>query len=123
MIDMKSNALSDADATRATTMPIALENIIPKPGRDLGSLINSSNDLPTANVVAELDALVADERGRPSNELSHLVLRLSAERAAEHFLGRRAHSPPPIEPSPTSVTDETDVTEFPYVFLRAHVHV
>jgi hypothetical protein len=37
------------------------------------------------DVVAELDALVADEHGRAGNELAHLVLALAAERAVEQL--------------------------------------
>ena len=35
---------------------------------------------------AKLDALVANEDGRPGNELAHLVLALAAERAVERVL-------------------------------------
>src|SRR6202046_138523 len=38
------------------------------------------------NVHAKLDALVANEYGRPGNELAHLVLALAAERAIERVL-------------------------------------
>src|SRR6202023_912267 len=39
------------------------------------------------DVHAQLDAFVADEDGRPGNELAHLVLALAAERAIERVLG------------------------------------
>ena len=39
------------------------------------------------DVVAELDALVADEDGGAGDELAHLMLRLPAERAVEGALG------------------------------------
>ena len=39
------------------------------------------------DVVAQLDALVADEHGGPGDELPHLVLRLPAEGAVEGALG------------------------------------
>src|ERR1700694_2952052 len=39
------------------------------------------------DVHAQLDALVADEDGRPGNQLAHLVLALAAERAMERILG------------------------------------
>ena len=39
------------------------------------------------DVRTQLDALVADEDGRPGNELAHLVLALAAERAVECVLG------------------------------------
>src|SRR6185437_10235342 len=38
------------------------------------------------DVLAQLDALVADEDGRPGNELAHLVLALAAEGAVERVL-------------------------------------
>src|SRR6478672_8160247 len=38
------------------------------------------------DVHAQFDALVADEDGRPGNELAHLVLALAAERAVERVL-------------------------------------
>src|SRR6202035_3749222 len=38
------------------------------------------------DVYAQLDALVADEHGRPGNELAHLVLALAAERAVQSVL-------------------------------------
>src|ERR1700726_1453559 len=38
------------------------------------------------DVQAKLDALVANEDGRPGNELAHLVLALAAERAVERVL-------------------------------------
>src|ERR1700733_9171038 len=38
------------------------------------------------NVQAKLDALVANEDGRPGNELAHLVLALAAEGAVELVL-------------------------------------
>src|SRR5262249_43146100 len=46
--------------------------------RGLGLLAN--------DVHAQFDALVADENGRTSDELAHLVLALAAERAKERFL-------------------------------------
>src|SRR5208282_938435 len=39
------------------------------------------------DVHAQLDALVANENGRPGDELAHLVLALTAERAVERILG------------------------------------
>jgi hypothetical protein len=39
------------------------------------------------DVRTQLHALVADEDGRPGNELAHLVLALAAERAVERVLG------------------------------------
>src|SRR6476660_2199957 len=51
------------------------------------------------NVQAKLDAFVANEDGRPGNELAHLVLALAAERAVERVLriaaANLAHSEPP----------------------------
>ena len=41
------------------------------------------------DVHAELDAFVADEDGRPGDQLPHLVLALAAERAVERVLGDR----------------------------------
>ena len=38
------------------------------------------------DIHAELDALVADEHGRPRDELAHLVLALPAERAVQRVL-------------------------------------
>src|SRR6476660_9604420 len=38
------------------------------------------------DVHAKLDALVANEDGRPGNELAHFVLALAAERAVERVL-------------------------------------
>src|ERR1700685_957050 len=38
------------------------------------------------DVHAKLDALVANEDGRPGNELAHLVLALAAERAVQRVL-------------------------------------
>jgi len=43
-------------------------------------------DLLRDDVVAEADALVADVDGGPGNELLHLLLRLSAEGAAERVV-------------------------------------
>src|SRR6478609_8342157 len=40
----------------------------------------------TDDVHAEFDALIADENGRPGNELAHFVLALAAERAVEGVL-------------------------------------
>jgi hypothetical protein len=37
------------------------------------------------DVVAELDALVADEHGRAGDQLAHLVLALAAERAVQQL--------------------------------------
>jgi hypothetical protein len=42
------------------------------------------------DVVAQLDALVADEHRRSGDELLDLVLALAAERAVQHLLARRA---------------------------------
>src|SRR5580692_5703934 len=39
------------------------------------------------DVHAKLDALVANEDGRPGNELAHFVLALAAERAVKRVLG------------------------------------
>ena len=51
------------------------------------------------DVHAQLDALVANEDGRPGNELAHLVLAFAAERAVERVLriaaANLAHSEPP----------------------------
>src|SRR5271155_1706708 len=51
------------------------------------------------DVQAKLDALVANEDGRPGNELAHLVLALAAERAIQRVLriaaANLAHSEPP----------------------------
>src|SRR5678816_2209572 len=41
------------------------------------------------DVVAQLDAFIADEHGRPGNELPDLVLRFAAERAVEGCSCRR----------------------------------
>jgi hypothetical protein len=64
------------------------------------------------DVVAQLDAFVADEHGGAGDELPHLVLRLAAEGAIEGALGvaaaklghsrpygRSAWRPLPVEPS------------------------
>src|SRR5580704_14172787 len=45
------------------------------------------------DVHALLDALVANEHGRPGDELAHLVLALTAERAVERILGVAAANP------------------------------
>src|SRR5712692_8908348 len=56
------------------------------------------------DVVAQLDALVADEHRRPGDQLPHLVLALAAERAVEKFFaaGFFGHGspfkPPPLLP-------------------------
>ena len=47
----------------------------------LGSLV----ELLADDVVAELDALVADEHRRAGDELAHLVLALAAERAIQQL--------------------------------------
>src|SRR6202043_1916008 len=39
------------------------------------------------DIHAQLDALVANEHSRPGDELAHLVLALTAERAVERILG------------------------------------
>src|ERR1700726_1820232 len=58
------------------------------------------------NVHAKLDALVANEYGRPGNELAHFVLALAAERAVERVLriaaANLAHSEPPSKTLPCS---------------------
>ena len=58
------------------------------------------------NVHAKLDAFVANEDGRPGNELAHLVLALAAERAVERVLriaaANLAHSEPPSKTPPYS---------------------
>jgi hypothetical protein len=46
--------------------------------------------LLTDDVHAEFDAFIADEHGRPGDELTHLVLALPAERAIESVLGLSA---------------------------------
>src|SRR5580693_5383587 len=52
------------------------------------------------NVQAKLDAFVANEDGRPGDELAHLVLALAAERAVERVLritaADLAHSEPTL---------------------------
>ena len=47
----------------------------------LGALV----ELLADDVVAELDALVADEHGRAGNELAHFVLTLAAERTVQQL--------------------------------------
>src|SRR3546814_9034642 len=47
-------------------------------------------DLFADDVVAQLDAFVADEHGRPGNQLADFVLRLAAEGAIEGALAVRA---------------------------------
>ena len=42
------------------------------------------------NIVAQVDTLVADENSRARNQLAHLMLRFSAERAVKGALGIRA---------------------------------
>src|SRR5258708_15731800 len=44
------------------------------------------------DVHAQLAALIADEYGRPGDQLAHLVLALAAERAVERLLGFAAAS-------------------------------
>jgi hypothetical protein len=44
------------------------------------------------DVFAKLDALVADEHRRPSNEFAHLMLALAAERAIERILRLATHN-------------------------------
>src|SRR5713101_2098880 len=51
------------------------------------------------DVHAQLDALVANEDGRPGNELADLVLALAAERAIERVLGFSADLAHPCSPS------------------------
>ena len=51
------------------------------------------------DVVAQLDAFIADEHGRPGDELPHLVLRFAAEAAVERALavaaaGKLGHKVP-----------------------------
>ena len=57
------------------------------------------------DVVAELDALVADVHGGPGDELADVVLALAAERALERAVGltrpRHAAPPPPVRPTAT----------------------
>lgn len=77
-------------------MPIALEHIVPDLGGDLRALFSSSKNLPSANLDTELDALIADKHVGPGNELAHLVLRLSAERAIEIGL-QRVHAAAPAK--------------------------
>src|SRR3546814_3167838 len=47
-------------------------------------------DLLADDVVAQLDAFVADEHGRPGNQLADFMLRLAAEGAIEGALAVRA---------------------------------
>src|SRR5580704_6548576 len=58
------------------------------------------------DVEAKLDAFVANEDGRPGDELAHLVLALAAERAVERVLriaaANLAHSEPPSKTLPRS---------------------
>ena len=58
------------------------------------------------DVQAKLDAFVANEDGRPGDELAHLVLALAAERAVERVLriaaANLAHSEPPSKTLPCS---------------------
>ena len=49
--------------------------------------LRALRDLLADDVVAEFDALVADEHGRPRNELAHLVLALAAEGAIKELGG------------------------------------
>ena len=44
-------------------------------------------DVYKRQVHAQIDALVTNEHGRPSNKLAHFVLALAAERAVERILG------------------------------------
>ena len=52
------------------------------PALDQRALVLLADDIG-----AELDALVADEHGRARDQLAHLVLALTAERAVERVLG------------------------------------
>src|SRR6266851_7857148 len=54
------------------------------------------------DVHAQLDALVANEDGRPGNELADLVLALAAERAIERVLGFSADLAHRSSPSTTT---------------------
>jgi hypothetical protein len=42
------------------------------------------------DVIAQVDALIADENRRPCDQLLHFVLALAAEGAVQGFFGRRA---------------------------------
>src|SRR6185312_14660133 len=73
-------------------------------GRDAVARLHQRGFVFLANDVhAEFDALVADEDGRPGNELAHLVLALAAERAIERIFGVAAadlaHSTLRLDPS------------------------
>ncbi len=85
-------------------------------GEENNSLLRKSGDnVPTPkeirkilddDVQAKLDAFVANEDGRPGNELAHLILALAAERAVERVLriaaANLAHSEPPSKTLPCS---------------------
>src|SRR3546814_7426358 len=49
-------------------------------------------DLFADDVVAQLDAFVADEHGRPGNQLADFMLRLAAEGAIEGALRSEEHT-------------------------------
>src|SRR5207244_9564571 len=70
--------------------PLLPDDVLVEHGLDLGRL-GEAPDLAALlllpllgdDVVAELDALVADVHGRPRDELAHIVLALAAERGLQ----------------------------------------
>jgi hypothetical protein len=72
----------------------AADDVVVQVGLDLGGVGTSSPDALTRfeagqlvadDVVAQVDALVADEHRRTGDQLLDLVLALAAERAVERF--------------------------------------
>ncbi len=68
------------------------DDVLVEHGFDLGRLrqlvaaaLGAFVELLANDVVAELDALVANEHGGTRNELAHLVLTLAAERAVQQL--------------------------------------
>src|ERR1700735_116540 len=92
---------------------ILADNVVGEDLADLPRGLNTVARFPQQGLVlladdveAKLDAFVANEDGRPGDELAHLVLALAAERAVERVLriaaANLAHSEPPSKTLPCS---------------------
>src|SRR6516162_9144914 len=79
---------------------VIIENLVDLPRRRdaVAGFAESGLGLLANDILAQLNAFIADEHRRPRDELTHLVLALTAERAIERILGI-AHSCLPSLPS------------------------
>src|SRR6516162_8969912 len=68
---------------------VIIENLVDLPRRRdaVAGFAESGLGLLANDILAQLNAFIADEHRRPRDELTHLVLALTAERAIERILG------------------------------------